>query len=84
MFDDTNPNMLASLLNEQILKLENQKCFLKSLTIGHYLQVCYLKRRDFLESIPNWKQTLLYGSVYCVDQRFFCTFPYFVSRYHTQ
>ena len=36
MFGDTNPNILASLLNCQIINLENQKRFLKSLTIGHY------------------------------------------------
>ena len=33
MFGDTNPNILASLAN--------QKRFFKSLTIGHYLEVCY-------------------------------------------
>ena len=36
MFGDTNPNILASLLNYQITNLENQKSFLKSLTIGYY------------------------------------------------
>ena len=35
MFGDTNTNILASLLNQHMLKLENQKRFLKYLTIGN-------------------------------------------------
>ena len=73
MFGDSNHNILASLLNSQILNLENQKRFLKSLTIGHYLQVCHWKRRDFHESIPNWKQTILYGSEWIRDSPVYFT-----------
>ena len=36
VFGDTNPNILASLLNLKILNLANEKRFLKSLTIWHY------------------------------------------------